>query len=123
MMADRSVAAEFVLRCFHARTAAHILHLKTRSYATHKALNDFYDAIIPLVDAFAEAYQGGYGLIAGYKPGFSIPTDETETLKTLCAWVEKNRSEIACGSPALEALVDDVTTLIDQTIYKLRFLS
>lgn len=122
-MAERSVAAEFVLRCFHARTATHILHLKTRSYAEHKALNDFYDAIVPLTDAFAEAYQGGYGLISGYKAGFTIPTEAVSLLNTLGEWIDTNRSEIACGDPSLEALVDDVTALVDGTLYKLRFLS
>lgn len=122
-MADRAIAAEFVLRCFHARTAAHLLHLKTRSFAEHKALNDFYDAVVPLVDTFAESYQGDEGLLTGYKPGFTIPTESLPMLKTLDDWIEEHRSEIACDDPALEALVDDVSALIDQTMYKLRFLS
>ena len=57
------MARELILSCFHARTVAHLLHLTTRSYAAHKALNEFYDEIIDLVDSFAEAYQGEYGLI------------------------------------------------------------
>lgn len=122
-MADRTVAAEFVLRCFHARTAAHILHLKTRSYAEHKALNEFYDEIIPLADSFAEAYQGEYGLLTGYEPGFRIPTTALNLFDSLDEWIEENREEIACGESSLEALVDDISTLIDQTTYKLRFLS
>ena len=39
---------ELIVRCFHARTNAHILHLQTRSYATHVALNEFYDEIVTL---------------------------------------------------------------------------
>jgi len=122
-MAERAAAAEFVLRCFHARTSAHILHLKTRSYAEHKALNDFYDGITPLIDTYAEAYQGGYGLLSGYKPGFTIPTESVPLLKDLGEWVDKNRTAITCGDPSLAALVDNVTGLIDSTLYKLRFLS
>lgn len=122
-MADRALAAEFVLRCFHARTAAHLLHLKTRSFAEHKALNDFYDGIVPLVDEFAESYQGEEGLITGYKPGFAIPTDALKLLNDLDEWIEDNREGISCGDSALGNLVDNVSALIDQTIYKLRFLS
>lgn len=48
---------ELIIKLFHARTTAHILHLKTRSHAQHKALNDFYDEIVDLADALAEAYQ------------------------------------------------------------------
>ena len=41
---------EFIILCFHARTNAHVLHLQTRSYAAHKALNEFYDEIVELAD-------------------------------------------------------------------------
>lgn len=37
---------ELILRCFHARTNAHVLHLTTRSFAAHKALNEFYDGVV-----------------------------------------------------------------------------
>ena len=39
---------ELILHCFHARTNAHVLHLTTKSYAVHVALNGFYDEIITL---------------------------------------------------------------------------
>lgn len=37
------LAGEFIMRLFHSRTVAHVLHLKTRSYAAHKALQKFYE--------------------------------------------------------------------------------
>ena len=40
-------AGELVMRLFHARTTAHVLHLKSRSYAQHVALNEFYDGVVP----------------------------------------------------------------------------
>ena len=43
---------------FMSRTYAHQAHLKTESYAAHKALNDFYDDIVTKVDDFAETIQG-----------------------------------------------------------------
>jgi hypothetical protein len=46
-----------------ARDVTHSVHLNTRSYAKHKALNKFYVGIIELADDFAEAYQGRIGLI------------------------------------------------------------
>jgi len=33
---------------FNARTNAHIAHLQTRSFAKHKALNEFYDEVVEL---------------------------------------------------------------------------
>ena len=56
-------AAEFVGLLFLARDVTHSVHLNTRSYSKHVALNIFYDRIIGVADDFAEAYQGRYGLI------------------------------------------------------------
>ena len=56
-------AADFVGMLFLARDVTHSVHLNTRSYSKHKALQKFYDGIIDLADTFAEAYQGKYGLI------------------------------------------------------------
>ena len=48
---------------FLSRTMSHMAHLKTKSYATHIALNDFYDGIIDLADNLIEAAQGQYGVL------------------------------------------------------------
>ena len=48
---------------FLSRTMAHQAHLRTTSYATHKALNEFYDEVVDLADDLAEAAQGQYGLL------------------------------------------------------------
>ena len=55
--------ADFVGTLFLARDVAHSVHLNTRSFAKHSALNSFYDEVIELADKFAEAYQGRHGLI------------------------------------------------------------
>ena len=48
---------------FMSRTMAHMSHLKTKSFAEHKALNEFYDMIVDLADDLAEATQGQYGIL------------------------------------------------------------
>ena len=55
--------ANFVGLLFLGRDVAHSVHLNTRSFSKHMALGTFYDEIIDHADAFAEAYQGRYGLI------------------------------------------------------------
>jgi len=62
------VVADFLSTLFNSREQAHILHLQTNSYAAHKALNAYYDGIVPLVDKYIETYQGKYGIVMGYKP-------------------------------------------------------
>lgn len=61
-----STPAEFIARAFAVRTAAHLAHLQSRSYAEHVALGGFYDPLVDLVDSYAEAYQGLFGLIEDY---------------------------------------------------------
>lgn len=117
-------AAELVMRCFHARTAAHVFHLGTKSYAEHKALNDFYDEIVDLVDTFAETYQGLYGLLplngTAYAPGMNPKA----MLAGLLGWIQANRYEAAAKTDtALQNIIDEVVALIAQTSYKLKFLS
>jgi hypothetical protein len=48
-------AADFLGMLFLARDVAHSVHLNTRSYAKHKALQKFYGGIVDLADGFAEA--------------------------------------------------------------------
>ena len=50
----------------HSRTQAHEFHLRvkgTGSLALHKALQEYYESIIPLLDGLIEAYQGQFGVI------------------------------------------------------------
>ena len=45
----------------HSRTQSHEFHLKISgpgSFAIHKALMEYYEGIIPIIDGLVEAYQG-----------------------------------------------------------------
>ena len=55
---------KFIGRLFELRDAAHVEHLKTRSFAAHSALNTLYDDLLDLADGFVESYQGKYGIVA-----------------------------------------------------------
>ena len=115
--------AELIARCFDARTVAHFAHLRTRSYAEHMALGDFYDAIATAADAFAECHMGVEGLVTNYpaitpKPGAEIQPYLTE----LHDWVTKHRTVCADGSTELANLIDEILAVIDRTFYRLKFL-
>ena len=115
---------KLILSLFHARTAAHVLHLQTRSYAAHKALNEFYDEIVDLADSIAEAYQGEYGLIKWDETEpYELPTDALEMLDDLRECVDEcARQAFHKEDTHLNNLADEVRTLIASTQYKLRFL-
>lgn len=63
---DVQQCAALVSLLFAARNQAHYIHLNTRSYAVHKALNDYYSGLVDLADNYAENAQGRYGLIESY---------------------------------------------------------
>jgi Zn-dependent M32 family carboxypeptidase len=122
-MSDHKLAAELVMRCFHSRTAAHVLHLKTKSYSEHKALNDFYDEIVDLVDEFAEMYQGEYlTQLDGYPDGYKNPPNAMALVNGLASWIDANRKKV-CDSSQCQSQIDLIVMLCNQTAYKLKFLA
>lgn len=120
-MAD--TAGEFVMRCFHARTDAHALHLLTDSYAKHVALNEFYSALIPLVDSFAETYQGDYDRLDLSDVPYKPVKDPVQLLTALSDWIATNRGDMCDGDDTyLQNIIDEIVALIYGTVYKLKFL-
>jgi hypothetical protein len=119
---SHAAAAELIVRCFCARTAAHLAHLKSRKYATHIALNEFYEAIVDAVDEFAECYQGVFGVITTYPPCDDVQGELTP-IKELREWVVEHRVKAARGQRELENLIDEITAVCDRAIYKIVNLS
>jgi DNA-binding ferritin-like protein len=103
----------------HARTQAHVFHLRTASYAQHKALQKFYEGISELLDEYAEAYQGKYGIINGYEtyPVTQDPRKAKSFLMTLLKLVDKARK--VTRDSYLKNILDQIYELIYSTIYML----
>jgi hypothetical protein len=123
--APTEVMANFVSTLFHSRTQAHTFHLQTNSFAAHKALNEYYDSIIDLVDSLIESYQGRYGILKGYKGMADVlEYDENVVVKyfeALCMYVEKNRPLLPQDS-YIQNQIDELIALIESTKYKLIYL-
>jgi hypothetical protein len=116
-----NVIADFISNLFSSRTQAHIFHLQTQSFAKHKALNDYYDGIIDLIDGIVESYQGRYGIIGGYtigNPFIEGDNDIISYFESLCSYVEDIRTNLPQDS-YIQNQVDEVVTLIESTKYKL----
>lgn len=113
---------KFAAMLLHAATTAHILHLKTSSYAEHKALQGLYEGIPDLIDQWIEAYQGLYGIIETYPSGYEPPKkDCVETIREIAADVREMRKKMP-ENTELQNIIDEIAALIDSTLYKLRFL-
>ena len=118
-------ANDFVGMLFLARDVAHSVHLNTRSFSKHMALNTFYDEIIDLADGFAEAYQGRHGLIG------PISLMSAKKTGNIIEFLENQLEEIEAGrydvckkeDTPLQNLIDGIIELYLSTLYKLRFLA
>lgn len=119
-----AAAGKYVALLFLARDIAHRVHLKTRSFSEHMALNEFYDDIVEHADKFAEAYQGCYEEL------LNIPllTNEykgsiIDVLKKQRDWIEANRQAICPREKtSLHNIIDEAVATYDKAIYKLTFL-
>lgn len=114
---------ELVAKVFAVRNLTHLEHWRTKSFAQHMALGDFYDEVIDLLDNLVEAYQGNFGKIGKVKLVNETEEDCIKCLTNDVAWIAKNRSEIAQEVDALENIVDEITGLYLKTLYKLENLS
>jgi len=117
--------SDFIGLMFLARDVTHSVHLNTRSYAKHKALQEFYEGIVDLADGLAEAYQGRHGLIGPITLHSAKKSSNViEFLQDQLAEIEKERYNVIDKSDtALQNLVDGVVELYLSTLYKLRFLA
>ena len=109
---------------FLARELAHREHLRTRSYAQHMALGDFYDGIVERADAIAEAYQGCHGAL-GEIPMLVNTVSGTivDVLQSHVEWIAANRYQaIDQSETAIQNLIDEAVSLYQSTLYKLKFL-
>jgi DNA-binding ferritin-like protein len=116
---------KFIGMLFLARDVTHSVHLNTRSYSKHKALQKFYNNIIDRADTFAEAYQGRCGLIG---PIALMSAKKTENvvafLEDQLAELEAMRYEVCDKEDApLQNLIDGIIELYLSTLYKLKFLA
>lgn len=118
-------ANDFVGMLFLARDVAHSVHLNTRSFSKHMALNTFYDEIVEHADKFSEAYQGRHGLIGPISlMSAKKTTNIIEFLEDQLAEIESVRYDVCDKTDsALQQLIDNIVELYLTTLYKLRFLA
>jgi DNA-binding ferritin-like protein len=118
-------ASDFVGVLFLARDVTHSVHLNTRSFAKHKALQKFYENVVDLADTFAEMYQGRHGLIGGINLQSAKKTNNViEFLEGQLAEIEGCRYEVVDESDtAIQNIIDEIVGLYLSTLYKLKFLA
>ena len=117
-------AADFMGLLFLARDVTHSVHLNTRSFSKHMALNIFYDRIIDAADDFAESYQGRHGLIGAITlQSAKKTTNVIDFLEESLKQIENARYEVVDRTDmSLQQLIDNIIEIYLRTLYKLKFL-
>jgi hypothetical protein len=115
---------EMICNILHSRNQAHVFHLQTKSFAEHKALNDYYDGVVGLFDGIVESYQGKYGIIKNFKT-FKIEQyrNNKKTIsyfERLLDIIDENRDSVE--DSYIQNQIDTVQELVNSTVYKLKFL-
>jgi hypothetical protein len=112
-----------IQKLFESRQVAHNVHLQTKSYALHKALNSYYDDILDLTDKFVEVYSGQYGIVTGYEKLEVTPLSEDKIEDYLkdCAEIFAMARDSMKDSH-LQNIMDEIIALVYSTLYKVRFL-
>lgn len=115
---------KFVSTLMLARDVAHREHWRTKSYAQHMALGDFYDSITDLTDSFVEKYQGRHGVVANIPiRNSAVASPIIPAIKGMLAEIEEYRYDcVAKADTALQNLIDEIVGEFLQVIYKLENL-
>ena len=116
---------ELVSRVFYVRNLAHFAHWRSRgegSYAKHKALGEFYPAVIEAIDPIVEALMALHDMIDSIPVPKNPSSDILKCLQADVAWIEEHHEDICQGSRAVANLIDTLTGVYLDAIYNLRYL-
>lgn len=122
---DKTLAVKF-LQCIPANLK--LIHVMTKSYAKHMALDDAFDALNGALDEFYECVQGHYVMKTGSRIPlsskrfvFEEPEDGKvlDTVKTMYEAFKNVADNVCDGDSALESVRDNVSNAFQQLAYRL----
>jgi hypothetical protein len=117
--ASKTNVTQLVAELLESVTIIHKFHLKSKSYAEHKALQKFYEGIGDLADTLFETSAWQNNSIEIPAPTINDITPVNYLIK-LATFVEQVR--LATTYSDLQNQMDEVKTLIFSTLYKLNNL-
>lgn len=112
---------QFVSTLHQSKQQAIVWHHQTTSFSEHKALQNYYEEILELVDSFVESVQGIYPRIVSYTTAPLVDWQEggsTVYFKGLYDFVQKGRTTLP-QETWIQNQIDEVAQLIADTLYQL----
>ena len=113
------MANRYVGLLMNSRTQAHAFHLTTGSFAEHKALQAYYEGIIPLLDSWAEAYMGKYGRLRRVSVNKRFMKDPSKAKAYFKSLLVRIRALKLPRDSYLKNIQDEIIALIRSTLYML----
>lgn len=105
-----------------AKQQAIVWHQQTTSFSEHKALNEFYDEILGLLDELSESSAGIFGRLKGYEVHDLVDWTSTEDTiayyKNCYSWLQTER-KTAPQESWIQNQLDEIAQLLGSTLYKL----
>lgn len=119
----QTLTTEVFSTLLHAATSAHILHFGTDSLSVHLAMDTLYKKLPKLVDKLVEEWQGINQVVVGWPSGYSPPeNDPPGFVQSVRDYLVANRGSLGSISE-VQNRVDDILALLDNTLYRLKYLS
>jgi hypothetical protein len=112
---------EFISPLKQSFEQAVVWHHQTNNFSEHKALNNYYDEIVPLLDELIESIQGIYPRIGSYVLSPTVDWSEgisTTYFKGLYGFVQEHRKMVYQES-FIQNQIDEIAQLIAETLYQL----
>jgi hypothetical protein len=125
-MSLEAIMANFIAILFGARDVTHRLHLATKSYSAHVALNELYEELLEHTDSLAETGMGIVGMPLNLGMPDEIPFgascyEPCHFVHTLASCVTEYMLMIE--HPVLVNMIQDLLSTIYKAKYKLEQLS
>lgn len=113
---------EFISALNSCKQQSIVWHNQTTSYAEHKALNKFYDAVVDQLDALVESVSGVYGRPKGYDvhdlEDWTSTEDTLKYFQAVLTMIKTERKSIYQDS-FIQNQIDELEALVATTIYLL----
>lgn len=123
---ESKLFTHFIGTLLDSKNQAKVYHwqvLEEGSYAAHKALDEYEEAIGDVIDGLVESYQGRFGILQGFKQPMPYREDNNPIpyFEALRKYVEVNRYGFT-QTTYVQNQVDEVVSTIESLLYKLKNL-
>ena len=110
---------DVINQLFAIRDAAHRLHLKSKSFAQHIALGDFYDDLTDKIDELTEVWQGEHGLLDLKAIAYQESQDAKQFIAQVAGWIESVKSHLNQNETHILNIWDEIISITYRAKYKL----